>query len=96
MFRPSRIQLLAFALPLLFAGSLFAQRYQDRDHTVFHRPAPATTGQRHQSSSSGASALPHRSAPTSTTAHAHQTQLGGAQPANETHNPPTLQVPQSR
>jgi hypothetical protein len=46
MFMSGRVRLVVFAIPVLFAAALFAQQYQEHDHTVFHRPAPATTMKR--------------------------------------------------
>ena len=43
MFTLGRLPLPAIVVPILLAGSLFAQRYPERDHTVFHRTPPAQT-----------------------------------------------------
>jgi hypothetical protein len=40
---PGRLLLLATLIAFFFAGSLVAQRYPERDHTVFHRPPVAQT-----------------------------------------------------
>jgi len=40
MFIRCRSRLLFLAITTLLTGSLFAQRYPEHDHTVFHRPAP--------------------------------------------------------
>jgi len=58
MFIPGQIRTLAVTLPFLFAGSLLAQHYQERDHTVFHRPAAPITSQRHPLSQTGVTHRP--------------------------------------
>jgi len=60
MFKLGRIRHLAFASALLSCGSLFAQRYQGRDHTVFHPPASPPA--KHSSNQTGANASSARAA----------------------------------
>ncbi|MGA8874255.1 MAG: hypothetical protein WB555_01920 [Candidatus Korobacteraceae bacterium] len=57
MFRPGRTLLLAFAAPILLAAPLLAQRYEEHDHTVFHRPVPPPP--KHQSGTPNTAAGSH-------------------------------------
>src|SRR5271157_4699610 len=81
-----RFRFFAIVATTLFAMSLSAQRYQGRDHHVFHRPPPAQT--KHQP------ALPSASVPragTSTTHIASATQgqnVNFSAPANTAPRPP--------
>jgi hypothetical protein len=54
MFKPDHLRRFLFAIVLLWGAALFAQHYQGRDHTVFHRPAPPPA--KHASTATAASA----------------------------------------
>ena len=54
-----QVQKLALFILLISSASLFAQHYQGRDHTVFHRPPPPAPVAHHSSLAAGSSASPH-------------------------------------
>jgi hypothetical protein len=90
MFKPGPVRSLTFALFVLFATQLFGQRYQERDHTVFHRPAPPA---KHQSATPGAAATnrtPVTASSTTTRAsdsnRRHEATFGTAPMSTESHN----------
>ena len=72
MLRPGPHSLLVITAFALLTAPLLAQRYQERDHTVFHRPAAPP---KHQAASTGVTAVNHPSAGVPGTA-THATEQG--------------------
>src|SRR5579875_3727423 len=60
------IRVLVFAVTAGLVLPLFAQHYQEHDHTVFHRPPPATQS-KHHSDTAGSIGLTHAAPAASTT-----------------------------
>jgi len=96
---PGRVRLVVFAMPVLFAAPLFAQQYQERDHTVFHRPAPATTTKRPVTATGTAAATRTPVAASSTSSRTpesnrrHELTYGQAPTLTEPHTSQTQQAP---
>ena len=88
MSRPGHYSLLLAACFALMTAPLLAQRYQEHDHTVFHRPAPppkhqvATAAVNHPSA-----AVPGATAHASDPARRHDATLGTPPAAVEPHVP---------
>jgi hypothetical protein len=98
MVKSGRVRLVVFATPVLFAASLFAQQYQEHDHTVFHRPPPATTMKR--PTAGGTSATPRTSVAASSansrtpeSNRRHELTYGQAPTLSEQHTNQTPQAP---
>jgi len=80
---PGHLRKLSFAI-LLSGGALFAQHYQGRDHTVFHRPAPPPA--RHASNATTATTA---STHTADATRRHEGTFSGS---STTHNPQPPQL----
>jgi hypothetical protein len=97
MVKPGQVRRVVFAIPVLLAAPLLAQRYQEHDHTVFHRSAPPA---KHQSATAGTTiAKPTPAAASSTptrTADAnrhHDVTFNPSPSSTEGPNPQSQQAP---
>lgn len=96
---PGRVRLAILAIPVLLAAPLFGQQYSEHDHTVFHRPAPATTT-KHPSATAGTSATTRTpvaassaSSRTPESNRRHELTYGQAPTMTEPHATQTQQAP---
>jgi len=94
---PGRVRLVVFAIPVLFAAPLFAQRYPEHDHTVFHRAAQPAKHSSAAANAAPANRTPVAAANTTTrTADAnrrHGVTFNTAPPSTEGQNPQSPQAP---
>lgn len=95
---PASIRSLTIAAMFLFAGSLFAQHYAERDHTMFHRPAAPASTQKHQPSGSHSTSMTRRSGSAAATPaqHSRAATMPGSPSASDSRGVGSLQIPTSR
>ncbi|HSY11013.1 MAG TPA: hypothetical protein VK976_02385 [Verrucomicrobiae bacterium] len=96
MFKATATRSLTVAVMFLFTGSLFAQHYAERDHTMFHRPAAPVPTQKHQPAASHTAGMTHRSGSATTAATHNHAGMPGSTGGPDSHGPATLQIPSGR